>query len=105
MACRAIIPFVEGDELDDLPFDLGFDLTLFPVVRLLVALENGKSLVIDAVIDDVLAGKGHFEFGPTDLIRGQHKAEIEIRDAANKPKTFPTEAENIIILKVRADFG
>jgi len=104
MARKNVLNFVENDEQDQIKVEwIGMDISVFPTIRLNVSLENGKSLVLAAVIDDAPNGKFHFEFGAGDLIRGQHAAEIEFIDAGGKSKTIPKEKP--LILNVRSELG
>ena len=106
MARRFVIPFVENDEQDQLTFEWqGQNLNAFSTIKLHLTYESGLKLLPfpDAVIDDAAAGKFHFEFGPGDLVRGQHRAEVQFDDLSGKPKTLPTE--NLLILNVRPELA
>lgn len=105
-----VVQFVEKDQLDDLVVRWkGFDVSVFANIKLFVQFENGKSLdpPIEAVVDSIillpLESKFHFEFGPDDLIRGQHPAEIKFFDVSGKAKTLPTSA--VFLLDIRPSVG
>lgn len=97
-----IIHRVEGDLAPPVNFDLvGQDITGWTIQ--LQGTYRGTFQAIDiAHTADVAAdGKGHFDWGATDLIKGVADWEIFFTPAGGSPKPFTIPAENSLLLQVR----
>ena len=97
-----IIHRVEGDLAPPVNFELvGQDITGWTIQLQGTYRETFQPIDIPHTVDVAADGKGHFDWGATDLIKGVADWEIFFTPSGGSPKTFTIPAENSLLLQVR----
>lgn len=97
-----IIHRVQGDLAPPVNFELvDQDITGWIIQLQGTYRDTFQTIDIAHTVDVAADGKGHFDWGATDLIRGVADWEIFFTPAGGSPKTFTIPAENSLLLQVR----
>ncbi len=97
-----IIHRVEGDLAPPVNFELvGQNITGWTIQLQGTYRDTFQAIDIAHTVDVAADGKGHFDWGATDLIRGVADWEIFFTPTGGSPKSFTIPAENSLLLQVR----